>query len=140
LGCTERRVQIREQPSRHAGPAMPAADHRFQLRMADLDQRKLRRHEEPIQHDQGDQEEELQSQRDDRIGIHAAAGRAARYNFTSPKMTRRISCNATIPTSCRSGASTIARRWPVRCIWRNATSKRVSSSKYNAGFTKSRAE
>lgn len=57
------------------------------------------------------------------------------HNRTSPKITFKMSCKLTIPISRWSGPSTIARRWPLRCIRFNAASSGICDCTYSAGFT-----
>ena len=118
-------IQMRDDVPRGAGAAIALRFKRSELRIADAHERQFRRHEKAVEQHQHDDREELQADGCDRVPVH--------QNFISPNITRRMSLSFTTATSARSGDSTIAVRWPARCICRNATSSFTFSPMNSAG-------
>ena len=127
LRGAQRGIQMLNQPPGHARAAVARLDQPLELRVADFDQRELRRHKEAVQQHQHQHQQHLEGERQHFIRVQV-------HRRTSPKITFNTSCNDTMPISCRSRPSTMARRCPVRCIWRRASSARCSPSRYSAGL------
>src|SRR4030095_3976407 len=108
------------------GPAIALGLQFIQLGLADLDQRKLGRDKKTVEQDKHEDGDDLQR---DSTGINCHG-----CVCMPLKITFKMSCKVTVPTSLPSRPRTIASLCRGRCIWPTATSRRVLSSRYNAGW------
>ena len=120
LRCAQRRIQVLNQHSNHAGTAISLFDQGLKLGIPNLYEGKLSGHKETIQ--QYQKQHAQHSQADQNYGVQVHATR-----LTSPKMTFMMSCRLMMPISARSAARTMASRCPERCIRRRALSSLKSS-------------
>jgi len=116
-------VEIPDQLPGDLRAAMPFEHQGVELSVTDFYHRQFRRDKETVQQDKRANREQFEQDGTDGFAGHVVLN----HRLTSPKMNFRMSCRLTMPTSRWLRPSTMASRWPLRCIRRNASSTRISS-------------
>ena len=126
LGGAEIGGEILQNVPGQAGAAVALHDQGVQLGVAQFDEGEFSGDEKAVDQHDGQDAQNPQP-------LRKLKAWPSIYKFTSPKMTRRMSCRLINPVSPWSALKTTPRRQPVACMRRRASSRRSSSGRKKAG-------